>query len=158
MQIGQSLGRKAEVRAVSVQRQEQGPAPAQAQRASPYLEHFPADVADLEFRQGACHCRGHPGTVLGAGRTPGHHPHQLRGYHAGRGELGWDRWEEEAERQSATERQRCENQRFIQRDYLLHVYCVPATVAGSGDTAVDKRGREPCPCGENFLEQEMDGR
>lgn len=111
--------------AMSIQRQEQGPAPPQAQRASPYLEHFPADVADLELRQGACHCKGHPGTVLGAGQTPAHHPHQLRGYHVGRGELGWDRWKEEAERQSATDRG---SDAGNQRDSFNVIICCVSTV------------------------------
>lgn len=60
---------------------------------------------------------------------------------------------------SNRERQRCrEPERLIQRDYLLPVYCVPATVAGNRDTAVDKRGRDPCPHGKNVLAQETDGR
>lgn len=42
--------------------------------------------------------------------------------------------------------------------YLPRAYCVPATVAGTGDTAVDKRGRDPCPHGENIPVGEMDSR
>lgn len=42
--------------------------------------------------------------------------------------------------------------------YLPRAYCVPATVAGTGDTAVDKRGRDPCPHGQNIPVGEMDSR